>query len=251
MLGLYFERTIEYRLRSLIWILIPITNNITLILFWAGSGNSSSSVSSYYVLMTIVGLITVSHTEYEVAEVDIKQGGLVNYLTKPISYFTIQLISEIPYRVLHGVYALLILGGFIVFIPGLVTSTLNPLYIPLIIIIFVLGYLISYSFKMAMAFSAFWFKDTMGFFELMTIAIIIFSGGIMPIPWYPRFLQTICKILPFSYFGYYPVIALQGALSFFSLMRLILIQGVWFCSLYLLQSYLWKQGMKKFSAVGQ
>lgn len=251
MLGLYFERTFEYRLRSLVWILIPITNNSVLILFWAAAGNRSVTISTYYILMTLVGLITTSHTEYEVAEIDIKQGGLTNYLTKPISYFRIQLLSEIPYRILHGLYAFVLMGGFLFFIPGVLHITLNPIHIPLVILIFILGYLISFSFKMGIAYSAFWFKDSRGFFEFIMIIIIIFSGGIMPLPWYPQFMQTISNILPFAYFGYYPVIALQGSLSLFELVRLLLIQSTWFCVLYLFQRYLWNKGMKEYTAIGQ
>lgn len=251
MLGLYFERTFEYRLRSLVWILIPITNNMTLILFWAGTGNTSSSVSTYYILMTLVGLLITSHTEYEVAEVDIKQGGLVNYLTKPVSYYFIQLLSETPYRILHGLYAFLILGGFLTFIPGALQLSLNPFHIPLVILILILGLLISFSFKIGMAYTAFWIKDTTGLFEFFTVVMIIFSGGVMPIPWYPIMMQKICNLLPFAYSGYYPVMAVQGGLSLIELLNIITIQGIWLSVLFLLQGYIWKRGMREFSAIGQ
>ncbi|MCX6717047.1 MAG: hypothetical protein NTU76_00005, partial [Candidatus Taylorbacteria bacterium] len=108
--GLHFDRTFEYRLKSLFWIFIPISNNLTLILFWAGSSVSMSYITTYYVLMTLASLLLTSHVEYEVAEYDIKQGQLVNYLLKPISYYWINFIGELPYRVLQSFYAAVFIG---------------------------------------------------------------------------------------------------------------------------------------------
>jgi len=234
-----------------VWLLIPITNNFTLILFWNGAGLNTNAISSYYILMTIGGLLITSHTEYEVSEVDIKQGGLVNYLTKPISYYLTQLLSEIPYRILHAVYASFIIGGILLFLPGLLTLSLNVLYIPLVILIFILGYLISFTFKMSMAYTSFWFKDATGLFELCTIVIIIFSGGVMPLPWYPPIIQAISTILPFAYSGYYCITALQGSVPLSGLFHIILIQGMWLAVLLIIHNILWSQGIKKFTAVGQ
>lgn len=251
MLGLYFERTFEYRLRSLIWLLVPMTNNMTLLLFWTGAGLNTPALSTYYILMTIGGMLTSSHTEYEVSEIDIKQGQLVNYLTKPISYYQIMILSEIPYRMLQALYAFIILGVALFFFPGALRITLNPLHLPLVVLIFILGYLLSFTFKMSLAYTSFWFKDARGLFELMVIITIIFSGGIMPITMYPPVVQAMSNILPFAYSGYYCITALQGAVSLFGLFHIIAIQGIWLCTLLIVHNALWRNGIKEFTAVGQ
>ncbi|MCX6731278.1 MAG: ABC-2 family transporter protein [Candidatus Roizmanbacteria bacterium] len=251
MLSLYFERTFEYRLRSLLWLMLPMINNMTLILFWTGAGMGSSALSTYYILMTIGGLLTTSHVEYEVSEIDIKQGQLVNYLTKPISYYWMNLLNEIPYRVLQMIYATTIIGFFLLFFPRALSITLNMLYFPLVILIFTLGYLLSFTFKMSLSYLAFWFKDIHGLMELVTIVIIIMSGGIMPLPWYPQTLQTISNILPFAYSGYYPVVSLQGVLSLNQMITVITVQGIWLSILLLIHNALWSRGVKEFTAVGQ
>ena len=251
MLGLYFERTFEYRLRSLLWLLNPVINNLTLILFWSGAGLNTPSISSYYILMTIGGLFTSSHVEYEVSEIDIKQGQLVNYLTKPISYYWVNLLSEVPYRALQALYASGIIGVFLIFFPHALMISLTVLHIPLVILIFILGYLISFTFKMCLAYLSFWFKDIRGLNELVTIVIIIFSGGIMPLPWYPQVMQTISNILPFAYSGYYCITALQGSVSLIGLIQILTIQGVWLCVLLHIHNILWRNGIKEFTAMGQ
>jgi len=251
MLALYFERVFEYRLRSLIWLMLPLTNNMTLILFWTGAGMNTPALSTYYILMTIGGLLTTSHVETEVSEVDIKQGQLVNYLTKPISYFWVQLLSEVPFRMMQAVYASGIIGMLLLYFPHLLKLSLNTLHIPLVFIIFILGYSLSFTFKLSLAYLAFWFKDIRGLLELVTIVIIIFSGAVMPLPWYPQILQTISDILPFAYSGYYCAASLQGIIPLSGLFRIIVIQGVWLGVLLLINKTLWKNGIKEFTAVGQ
>ena len=251
MLGLFFEEVFEYRLRSFIWLLLPLINNLILILFWNGAGMNTPSISTYYMLITVVGLLTTSHTEFEVSEVDIKQGQLVNYLTKPISYFWIKLFNEIPYRLLQGVYASLIIVGLLLFFPHAFVLSLNPIYIPLVLLIFSLGYVLSYTLKLSLGYLSFWFTDINGLMELVTIVMIIFSGSVMPLLWYPKTLQIICNILPFAYSGYYLVTALQGSVPFWGLCSIILIQGAWLGILLIINKFLWINGSKEFTAVGQ
>ncbi len=250
-IALYFERTFEYRLKTFIWLLIPISNNLTLILFWSGAGVQNSYVTTYYVLITIGGLLLTSHIEDEVAEVDIKQGQLVNYLTKPISYYWINIFQEIPFRVLQALYAAILIGGFVFFFHGSLAIHLSLWQIPFIFLIFVLGYLLSFTFKLGSAYLSFWFKDISGFYELVTISYIILSGSVMPLQWYPQALQTISHILPFAYSAYYPIIALQGGLSLMGLLGIIGVQGVWFVILLVIHNTLWREGIKEFTAVGQ
>lgn len=251
MMALYFERTFEYRLRSFLWILIPMSNNLTLILFWSGSKEQLSYITTYYILMTIGGLLTTSHVEVEVADVDIKQGELVNYLTKPVPYYWIQLLSETPYRVLQSFYAIVIIGTFFILFNGRLSIVLRPEHIPFLFVIFSLGYLISFTFKLSSAYLSFWFKDIRGFYELMTILSIVFSGAVMPLEWYPPFMRSIAQFLPFAYSGYYPIVTLMKPMEIFDLLHIIGVQGVWLCVLLLAHHYLWKEGIKEFTAVGQ
>ncbi|MFH0773131.1 MAG: ABC-2 family transporter protein [bacterium] len=251
LIGLHFERTFEYRLKSLLWLLIPISNNITLILFWSGTGVNMSYISTYYVLMTIGGLLLTSHVEYEVAEYDIKQGQLVNYLTKPISYYWINFIGELPFRVLQSFYAILIIGVFMIFFRGSLAITLNPWHIPLVMLIFILGYSLSFTFKLSSAYLSFWFTEIRGIYELITILFIVLSGSVMPLEWYPPIIQKITHILPFAYSAYFPVIALQGSVPLKGLLSIIASQGVWLIILVIIHNKMWKEGIKQFTAVGQ
>jgi ABC-type uncharacterized transport system permease subunit len=64
-------------------------------------------------------------------------------------------------------------------------------------------------------------------------------------------MRSIAQFLPFAYSGYYPVTTLIKSLVFIDFLHIICIQGIWLCILLLLHQYLWKQGIKEFTAVGQ
>jgi ABC-2 type transport system permease protein len=201
--------------------------------------------------MTIGGLLLTSHVEFEVAEYDIKQGQLVNYLMKPVSYYWMNFIGELPYRVLQSFYAIIIIGIFMVFLNGSLVITLNPWHIPLVMLIFILGYSLSFTFKLSSAYLSFWFTEIRGVYELITIAYIVLSGSVMPLEWYPPLVQKITHILPFAYSAYFPVTALQGMVSLKGLISIIAIQCLWLFILMLIHNKMWKEGIKQFTAVGQ
>lgn len=256
-IGLQFEEILEYKLKSLIWLLMPIMNNLTLILFWTGAvfqkGEQTqlSSLTTYYFLMTICGLFLSSHVEYEVSELHIKRGGLINYLLKPVSYYWMQLFEELPHRVLQATYALLIVGYIALVTKSNLTINIRPETIPIIVCIFIMGYLLSYTIKLSLAFLAFWIKEIGGITELFMIVSIIFSGGLLPIPLYPEVLKNIAHSLPFIYVGYFPVTSVQGIYNAGELFHILGMQLMWYGGIVIVNRIMWFFGLRQFTAVGQ
>lgn len=253
---LHFEHVFENRMRSFIWFLIPLMNNAILIIFWQGSviqGSTwnMSSITSYYFLMTITGALLTSHVEKEIAEYDIMEGDLVRYLTRPFSYYLSKLIEEFPWRVLQGLFAVILFAVFLIFFHTKVTLDSSLIHLPFLLLILFLAYLIAYTIKMSLGLTTFWFKENGGLFELFTMANIILSGGIVPLNLEPTFIRNLSYALPFSYTGYFPIIALQGKLDLIGLLQVVSIQCFWLVGLLFLNRMIWKNGLKVFAAVGQ
>lgn len=83
------------------------------------------------------------------------------------------------------------------------------------------------------------------------VASLVLGGIAMPLTFYPDLLAKISYALPISYFIYFPVVALQGKLSWVEMVRVIMIQLVWVGLLYGIFRVMWKHGIKKFTAIGQ
>ena len=100
---LHFEHIIEHRARSFVWFLLALINPLILILFWRGASqeNIASQISlpeltAYYFFLIFGVTFLMAHVEEDVAYYDIKQGNLVRYLLRPISYYWIKFYEENP-----------------------------------------------------------------------------------------------------------------------------------------------------------
>ena len=73
----------------------------------------------------------------------------------------------------------------------------------------------------------------------------------MPIDLFPPLMQKIALATPFPYMVYYPLVAFQGKLSIFELLKVISVQAIWLAALLLVYKWMWRSGIKKFTGIGQ
>lgn len=257
---LHFQEAFDNRGRSFVWFLIPFVNISALLLFWVGAfhqqgnfiqGWSLSSVSSYYFLLLIVSSLLMVHIEEDVARMDVQQGGLTKYLVKPFSYFWFKFFQEVPWRITQGFFGIIILIGASFILGNFIKFNHSLEGIILSFFIAILGFFLSYIFKMIIGISALWITDYSGFAQLVEIVILIFAGFIMPLEFYPLWLKSVAYVLPFSYMIYFPIVAFTGQLATVELFRVIIVQTMWIAILAIAYKFLWKNGVKKFTAFGQ
>lgn len=256
---LHCQHVLEYKLRSFVWFLHPIQNCLILVLFWLGAfsgkkeifGWTMSEITAYYFLLTIASSLLMSHIEDDVSDYDIKKGDLVKYLLRPYSYYWIKFFEEIPWRLLQGFYGLILLLFFLAILGNFLQLKLTPLSIFSSSIIIVLAYFISFTYKIILGFTAFWFKDARGFYQLLEIVSIILCGGVIPLTLAPNYVRQIADLTPFPYMIYYPVTVFQGRYALDMTLKIIAAQFFWLALLLALKNLLWQKGIKSFTAVGQ
>ncbi len=110
---------------------------------------------------------------------------------------------------------------------------------------------LTFTFKMALGLSAFWFTDVSGFYQLADAILIICAGYMIPLSLLPTWVSQITYALPFSYMLYFPIVALQGSLSQLQLLQIIFMQLMWTTVMSFLYSFLWRMGIRKFTGIGQ
>lgn len=256
---LHLQQVFETRSRVFVWFVISLFNPIILILYWqgakftstAGSQFTISFITSYYLLQLIIGTMLVSHIEEEVAVYDIQEGNLASYILKPLSYFLRKFFSDFSYRVFQGAIGLIVVAILFIFYGSFFTISHSPLVLFLSFIIAIFAYLISFTYKMTMAIISFWLIDIQGLFQLSEMMMFMFAGFIMPIYFFPKWLEIVTYFLPFPYIVYFPIVAFLGKLSVVELLQVIAAQIIWLALLGGIFSLLWKNGVKKFSGVGQ
>jgi len=257
---LHFERALNFRSRIFVWFLTALLNPISLLIFWVAvykekgnvlSGWNLSNISSYYLLMIIASSFIIAHIEEDVAIRDIREGELVSYLLKPVSYFWMKFVSEVPWRIMQGMFGLGFFIIFFVLFKNLITLPSTPLLIFSSFIIIALAFFISFSLKMLVGLTAFWFIDFWGFQQVVEVTLLFLAGFVIPIDFFPAWLKTITFATPFPYMVYYPVLSLQSRLNLPEISHVIIMQAFWLIAMYFIYQFLWKRGVKRFTGVGQ
>lgn len=230
------------------------------LLFWKGAsaGNNTippewtyAAISTYYFLLISANAMLVSHIEGDVARHDIQEGGLAMYITKPFSYYLLMFFEETPWRIFQGFLGIVLsLILITVFKANFnLSGDISTIFLALLSAGF--AYLISFTFKMILGFTAFWLTDISGFYQLMQVIMLVFGGFLLPLELLPDALHKISLFLPFAYIVYFPVTILQGKYDLITTLRILSTQIFWLLLLAFLYRRIWGAGLKKFTGVGQ
>lgn len=255
---LHCQHVLQQRSRSFVWFLVIVFDVSLLLLFWIGAlkenkieGLTIPSITSYYLIGIVLGVLLTSHVEEDVAWEDIREGKLTQYLLRPISYYWKKFFEETPHHVLQGAYAVGLLALFIFFFGRFFLVSTDIGILGLSMVILVIAYFLFFTYKMIIGIIAFWIVETNGFFEFQEMFVTILAGFIMPLSLLPPNIANIIYLTPFPYMIYFPIISFQGKLNYQELLGVIVVQIVWLVILLIIYSLLWRKGLKKFSAVGQ
>ncbi len=120
------------------------------------------------------------------------------------------------------------LTRFLIFIPSLILSAFLMVFLVLLYHIICLFTL-----------------DEKGVVNILMVMTDILSGLVIPIPFFPDFLQKICNVLPFRYVSDFPFRFYVGNITIQEGLYGLLIQAIWIIILVILGRILMKIALKK------
>lgn len=255
---LQLQVALQERMISIVWLLVGLTASGTLLLYWTAalssghntSGITLASITSYYLISFVVGSFSISHIEEMVAVEDIQMGGLSRYLLKPVSYVFQKFWIELSFRVMHLVMSLIVVVPM-----SLLFFHIQLTHIPLFLVagVFscVLALLLSFLFKVLIGLFAFWMTTIRGIMEFCEIVMIVLTGFVVPLAYFPAMIRPAVLISPFAAMAYYPVVMFQGQVNSSSVLQMIGFQVGWIVVFFLLLSILWNKGLRTYTGVGQ
>lgn len=251
------QDVLQSRSVEVVWFLLSCLNTFSILLFWIAAINHKSVTGSisvpqiqlYYLLLLFAGQTLMSHVEESVSRYDIKEGGLSKFLLRPISYFWFRYWTELPWRFAGGIMSV---ASFIVFsfifhiglpIPPLAT-------VPLLLLLLISTNVLAFTYKMLLSLPTFWITDSWALFEVMEVIVIIMSGFLMPLSFFPDIMQRLAYSLPFAYMVFVPVQAMLGQLSLIQMVQGFGMQLFWIAVLGLTYRFVWKKGISLYTGVG-
>ncbi|MCE9644594.1 MAG: ABC-2 family transporter protein [Chloroflexi bacterium] len=247
----------QYRANLLMYLLYWLVSPIIYLAVWTSIANAKGSVNgytandfiTYYLVLLICDQVT-SNIVIHIFGYKIQDGSLSGELIKPIHpVLTSVLINNIAFKVLT------ILGFipvwivlFFLFRPDFSHVALSGILLSIPAMI--LGFLVSYLLSAAITALAFWTTRVYSIHEFYFALILLFSGQFVPLPLMPKLVQDIAQYLPFQLFIYYPIQLILGKLSSAQIVQGYVSGLVWLGVAVLLFNWIWRNGVKRYSAVG-
>ena len=98
--------------------------------------------------------------------------------------------------------------------------------------------------------TCFWLLSSMYFNAINGMLISVFSGGKVPLWFFPPFLQTVAAYLPFRFLYFVPLSVYLGKVTPAEFLPLFLVQWGWIIGIVLLERLVWARGIRKIVVQG-
>jgi ABC-2 type transport system permease protein len=212
-------------------------------------GFTANDFVTYYLTLLIVDTLTSDITIHLLAY-KIQDGTLSGELLRPVHpILTNTLINNLAFK------ALTLLGLIpvwlvlaVLFRPDFSTVTLQSLLLAVPAVI--LGFGISFLLGATITCVAFWTTRVYALNEFYYALVILFAGQFVPLELMPPVIQQIAQFLPFQLLKYFPIQLSLGRLPAEVIVRDFVLGLVWFGLALALFQWVWRLGVKRFSAVG-
>jgi ABC-2 type transport system permease protein len=247
----------QYRANLLMYLLYWLVSPVIYLVVWTTVANSQGSVKgltandfiTYYLVLLIVDQLTSDITLHTLAY-KIQDGTLSGELLRPIHpILTNVLVNNLAFKTLI----------LIVFVPVWIVLTLlfRPDFaavtwsnVLLALPACVIGYLINFLLGATITSLAFWTTRVFSLHEFYYALSLLFSGQFIPLTLMPPAVQRIAQFLPFQLTLYFPIQLILGKLPPEAILRNYGLGLLWLALAYGLFRLVWREGVKRFSAVG-
>jgi ABC-2 type transport system permease protein len=214
------------------------------------AGYTLASMISYYLVVTFVDMLTaVNEDDWQIAA-DIKDGNINQFLLKPIDYLVYRLCLFGAGRMIYTLVALAPVALFILYQkryfvlpPDLATWCWFSISI-------VLTALLQFFISFTMALLAFWVLEVSTFIFILFAFEYIAGGHLFPLDILPPALARVLNFTPFPYQLFFPVSIYLGRTTGQALWQGLIIQASWVAIFYFLARFIWRRGLRKYTAVG-
>ena len=247
----------QYRANVLMYIFYWLVSPIIFLAVWTSIANANGDVKgltandfiTYYMLLLIADQLTSNIVIYLFAY-KIQDGTLSGELIKPIHpILTNTLMNDLASKMLN---LLVLIPVWIVlallFKPQFDSVSMNGILLSIPVIL--MGYMINFLISSTITALAFWTTRVYSVHEFYYALILLFAGQFVPLQLMPPVIQSIAKFLPFQLLMYLPIQTIQGKISMTDLMQGYISGVIWLIVSFLLFRLTWREGVKRFSAVG-
>jgi len=220
---------------------------------YAGGGVGGMSLDQmirYYGVSTLIHYLIMDFADWNL-QMLIHTGRFLTFALRPMSHSFFALSQKIGHRALGFLFEFLPVLAIFVFLFGMDP---RPASWPWMALSLMLGFLIQFYVNYSIGIAGFWLTRTHGLRSIVFILTRVCSGALFPLTLLPRPVQSIAFFLPFQFTVYVPSMVFAGHYSLggisMALPQVVGLQAAYALILMGFSGFLFRLGMKRFTAVG-
>lgn len=213
-------------------------------------GMELQQMLTYFGATALIGYLTMDFADWNL-QMLVRSGKFLTFALRPIHHRFFALSQKLGHRVL---------GFFLEFIPCFLIFqfifkiNMIPKHIGWTILSIMFAFLMNFYVNYIIGMTAFWLVQSSGIRRVFQVLSSIFSGALIPLVFFPEFLQKLLFFLPFQYVAYVPSMVFSGEYTLagisMSIPMIVGIQGIAVLVTILFSEIIYRKSMHKFTAVG-
>jgi len=213
-------------------------------------GMSLDDMLTYYAVTTLIAYLTMDFADWNL-QMLIRTGRFITYALRPMHHRFFAFSQKLGHRTLGFIFEFLpVLAVFLlVFRIGLRPASW-PFTLLSVALSFMMVFLVNYCIGLA----GFWLTRTEGVRSVIQLLISLCSGALFPLIILPRALQALVFFLPFQFMTYVPGMVYTGQyrLGAFAMAvpQIVCLQAAYVLLFLCLSEFIYRLGLKRFTAVG-
>ncbi|GIW63070.1 MAG: hypothetical protein KatS3mg090_0896 [Patescibacteria group bacterium] len=252
-----FSEYLAYRMNFILWRFRNFLYLFFYYNFWTAVytyqkqvGNyNKQEIFFYFIMSFVITDIVFSSKLFKLASY-INSGVLNQYLLYPVSVFKLMTVEEVVDKTFNTFFSLIEILLFIYLFKIEVFLKIDFYYIAVFILSLFCALVLYYFISLCISLLGFWTNSVWAPRFLTFILINSLSGSFFPLDILPKSVFELINALPFSVLVYLPIQILQGKVSLdFALVK-ISIAFVWVILFFFLSLFMWKKGLKSYTALG-
>jgi ABC-2 type transport system permease protein len=263
MSSVYYALMLTYRMEIILW---AVSTSLPLIMMgiWAEAGKSGGFVLTqvqmvrYFIAVFIIRQLTIVWVIHEF-DYNVVSGRLSALLLQPIDpawrYVTMHIGEQWSRWPFVGV---LVAMCFVLYPAALWGDEQTPgFWLPpwwqilLAIVACYCAYALRFLMQYCLAMGAFWLERVAAFHQVIFLPYIFFSGLLFPLQELPAGWLEIFLWTPFPYMVWFPVsLLIEPHVPAKTIVTGFVVMAAWMVGLYLLNRWLWRRGLRHYSAMG-
>jgi ABC-2 type transport system permease protein len=249
-----FAEAVSYRAELLVWLLSTTMPLVMLALMTAVAREGpvgrfgQADFTAYYLAALVVRLLTGAWVIWEV-NFEIRQGTLAYRLLRPIHplvAYACENVGAMPLRLAVAIP----LAATAAAVAGRGHVTGDPLLLAAFPLTIVGAWLITFLAMSLIGALAFFVESSGALFEVWLGLFGVFSGYLVPLELFPRWLAAAARFLPFRYMLAFPVEMIVGMTPRAEALLELAVQWGFVALLALAARAAWRVGLRRFAAYG-